>query len=482
MTSRFPAPRSPMFLVAALSAALLTGPGVASAAASGNPESGRVTSPAALAALVARATRAGVPGYSRQTGLACGVCHYGFPQLTPFGRLFKLNGYTMTGLKPIVSRTDSAARASLSLSPIGPVSVMALASATRIAKALPGTIGTTAQFPQQMSVFLASGITDKLGIFTQFTYEDQAGTFGIDNTDLRFATHTTLATHDLIVGLTLNNNPTVQDVWNSTPAWSYPFVSAAVAPTPAAGTLLEGALGQSVVGLGAYSLFNNWLYTELSGYASAPQTVPLPLDSGATNIMRSVSPYWRVAVQHDFSSDYLMVGTFGMRAQMYPVGVTGPANTYTDFGFDAQLEHRLSSGMLIGRASYIHENQDLPASVAASPPVSQNLSNALNSYKINLSYLPSPTHTLTVGLFGVSGRADTLRYASSGVTGSSTSSPASRGASIELVVYPWLNVSLGAQYVMYQRFNGGSRNYDVPVNGRSASDNNTLYLYLWLAY
>jgi len=43
-------------------------------------------------------------------------------------------------------------------------------------------------------------------------------------------------------------------------------------------------------------------------------------------------------------------------------------------------------------------------------------------------------------------------------------------------------VRLGAQYVMYQKFNGASQNYDVAVNGRSAKDNNTLHLYLWLAY
>src|SRR4051812_8195946 len=38
-----------------------------------------------------RLLRAKIPGFSRQTKLACSACHYGFPQLTPFGRLFKLN-------------------------------------------------------------------------------------------------------------------------------------------------------------------------------------------------------------------------------------------------------------------------------------------------------------------------------------------------------------------------------------------------------
>src|ERR1700722_17024980 len=38
-----------------------------------------------------------LPSYARQTGQKCGPCHNGFPELTPYGRLFKLNGYTFTG-------------------------------------------------------------------------------------------------------------------------------------------------------------------------------------------------------------------------------------------------------------------------------------------------------------------------------------------------------------------------------------------------
>ena len=80
--------------------------------------------PAGVRELVARATAATtVPSFARQTGLACSACHYQFPQLTPFGRLFKLNGYTLVGLKPI-KESDKRKESGLSLVPIGPVSVM----------------------------------------------------------------------------------------------------------------------------------------------------------------------------------------------------------------------------------------------------------------------------------------------------------------------------------------------------------------------
>ena len=38
-----------------------------------------------------------VPSYARQTGMPCAGCHTTPPELTPFGRDFKINGYTLTG-------------------------------------------------------------------------------------------------------------------------------------------------------------------------------------------------------------------------------------------------------------------------------------------------------------------------------------------------------------------------------------------------
>ncbi len=36
-----------------------------------------------------------VPSYARQTGQECIACHVSFPELTPYGRYFKLTGYTI---------------------------------------------------------------------------------------------------------------------------------------------------------------------------------------------------------------------------------------------------------------------------------------------------------------------------------------------------------------------------------------------------
>ena len=66
------------------------------------------------------------------------------------------------------------------------------------------------------------------------------------------------------------------------------------------------------------------------------------------------------------------------------------------------------------------------------------------------------------------------------VDGNVTGSPSTRGATLELFWTPIQYLRVGMQYTAYTRFNGAAKNYDG--FGRNASDNNTLFLYTWLAY
>jgi hypothetical protein len=49
-----------------------------------------------LMQLLPAATARAIPSFARQTGLSGSSCHTVFPELTPFGRLFKLGGYVMS--------------------------------------------------------------------------------------------------------------------------------------------------------------------------------------------------------------------------------------------------------------------------------------------------------------------------------------------------------------------------------------------------
>ena len=416
-----------------------------------------------------------IPSFSRQTGLACNVCHTTFPQLTPFGRLFKLNGYTLTGLQVVEA---GAPKTSLKIDLIPPVSAMVMSSATWTKTAQPGTQNGNVELPDQLSLFLGEEITPRLGTFLQFTYTGVDGSFGIDNFDLRYANHGKLAGKELIYGVSLNNNPTVQDVWNSTPAWGFPWASSPVAPTPAAAPLIDGGLAQQSAGLGTYALWDNRVYGEVSLYRSAPQGGPHPPDASAANTLHGVAPYWRLALQHGWRKQYLEVGTYGMATRLFPTGVAGPTDHYTDVGVDAQYERRMGGGSATAHTTWIHETQDLTASFDSARAATAT--STLNTFRIDGSYYTAGRVGATLAYFSTTGAADSVRYAPGPIGGSRTGSPNSNGIIGELDFLPWLNTRLTAQYVVYTKFNGAETDYDG--SGRKASDNNTLYLLVWLVF
>lgn len=51
-----------------------------------------VLAPIAMFIVLSQPEAHAVPSYSRQTGLSCATCHFAPPELTPFGRKFKLGG------------------------------------------------------------------------------------------------------------------------------------------------------------------------------------------------------------------------------------------------------------------------------------------------------------------------------------------------------------------------------------------------------
>lgn len=417
-----------------------------------------------------------IPSFSRQTGFACSVCHSSFPQLTPFGRDFKLNGYTLL-TQETVEQKDST-RTHLRLSLIPQVSVMLIASLSRTRRAQPGAQNSNADFPQEMGFFIGGSVTPNLGGFLQATYDPAEGTVAVDNVDLRVANRGTAGSKPITYGLTLNNNPSVQDVWNTAPAWSYPFASSAVAPSPAAAAILDGGLGQTVVGLGGYAFWNGLAYGEFTGYRSAPQGAPNPPDVDSEWTVKGITPYWRLALQRSLGTSNLEVGTFGLVTALYPSGVSGLTDKYRDLAVDAQLERPLYSGSFTARGIWIHERQTLAASHGSG--LAANPRNTLRTFRVDASYLSSQRIGVTLGVLDISGSADEGLYPSDPLSGSRNGKPDTRGLVGELSWMPWLNTRIGIQYIRWARFNGANGNYDGA--GRAAGDNDTLYIYSWLVF
>jgi hypothetical protein len=418
-----------------------------------------------------------IPSFSRQTNMACNACHTVFPRLTTFGRVFKLNGYNVTGNSTIESQ-DKNGKTMLKILTLSPISVMFQTSFTHLNTKQPGTQNDNIEFPQQLSLLYGGGIAPHLGMFIQMTYETQSGTIGLDNTDLRYANNTTLFGKGLVYGFTLNNNPTVQDVWNSTPAWGFPFAGPDVVPAPQEATMVEGALGQAVAGIGAYALFNNLVYGEFSLYRSAPLGVIGPPDSTASMIIKGVSPYWRLAFQKNWTKHYLEIGTFGISTQIYPEGVSGLKDGYLDIGFDLQYEYAMNIGNIVLHSSFINEQRSLDASFDAGDLANEKTS--LNSFKVDGTVYFQKGIAATIGYFAVSGDPDDVLYTPGAISGNRTGEPNSNGFIAQLDFLPWYNTNFSLQYTYYNKFNGAKTDYDG--FGRNATDNNAIYLVVWVNF
>ena len=417
-----------------------------------------------------------VPSYSRQTGLPCASCHFAPPELNAFGRQFKLEGYTFT-TKPEVSDDGKDHNSVLHLLEAFPLSAIFDTSFTATKSPQPGTQNGNFQFPQAASLFLAGAWTNHVGSFVQVTYDSQTDHFTWDNTDIRYANHGgKLFGKPFTYGITLNNNPTVEDLWNSTPAWGFPSIGSSSAPGFSVAALINGTLAQDVAGVGAYSMWNDHLYLAGTIYRSEHIGGAQP-NSGAGfgfNI-RGVAPYWRVAWQTSTKNNYLEVGSYGMHVKSTPNAITGIMDSYTDWAADFQYDRtipRFKNDVLSVRGSYIRENSSLLATFAAGGAA--QTSHHLNTAQANVEYHFGTKFSSTAGFFDVTGTADPLLFAQASVSGSSNGSPQSSGYVLNASWWPAQNLDLAVQYTGYLRFNGAQMNYDGA--GRNASSNNTVYL------
>jgi hypothetical protein len=445
-------------------------------------------------------TAQAVPSFARQSGMDCTTCHMSWLELTNIGRRFKLGGYQLTKSMP-----DDAARPLLTLrfdenAPLIPLAGMLQVSNSHVANTKTTGTDPAADFAhtdsivlQQASLFLNGKLADHVGCFCQWTYDDVARHASIDNAEVRIADDYANDSVKLLYGLSINNSPTMSDIYNTTPVWGWPYVGSTVAPAPSAAPIIAGGLAQQVVGFTAYTLINNTIYLEAGGYRTADKLfeimragVPKPDRS----VLDGVAPYYRLALQQDWDKGRQsgMVGIFGLTAKKYPdnLNPTGPSDRFADSGFDAQYQYITDTHRFSAMFSHIRERQTLNGTFAAGG--ASNLGNTLKQTNAKLSYYYDKWYGISVGVQRQSGSADSGLYDSgSALTGSVNASPDSAARVIEL---NWLFSLTGAethrtnrlvlQHTAYSKFNGASNNYDG--FGRNARDNNTTYLLGWFMY
>lgn len=437
-------------------------------------------------ALVYHRPAQAVPAFAQQTGRNCAACHVGGygPQLTPFGREFKLSGYTLRLHDNI------------------PLSAMAVASYvhTKRAQEEPPVDGSKRNNNisfDEGSIFLAGGIGSHLGGFAQVTYSGADKAWAWDNMDLRAVGTGKLGGKDLVYGLSLNNNPTIEDPWNTLPGWGFPFTDSDFAPGPDAAPLIAGGLGQASLGLTAYAWLDDKFYLEGGGY-STPSRGTLrflgadPDDPGA---IHGLAPYGRAALQTTVAGGTFEVGAFALQAALFPGRdrSTGRTDRFTDLGLDTSWIKPVHSDTLTLNARYTHEKQSLEATCLLGMqdesieqgPLSSCANDTLNELHLDASYYWHNGIGVTVSPFSITGSRNrfllsdsrTFKPNSSGVEFQADYTPFGKGNS---PFGPRFNMRVGAQYTLFMRFNGARVNFDG--TGRNASDNNTLRVFTWIAF
>ena len=222
---------------------------------------------------------------------------------------------------------------------------------------------------------------------------------------------------DLRIGFTLNNNPTVQDPYNTTPAWEFRYIDSAIAPSPAAETMLSSGFNQNAIGYTVYAWYDSSLYLEAGAYNTMSSwtlaRIGTSYGKGSTT---SPAPYVRIAYEWNLAETSAHVGFLFMHANVNPstepLVTTGAAGTdrYSDYAFDAGFQF-LGSGKHIATAQtiYTHETQNLGGS-AGLQGLGYGTNSRLNDLRANVWDRYDNTYGLTLGWQRIWGPQNLVLY------------------------------------------------------------------------
>ena len=433
----------------------------------------------AVTAITIPRSASAVPAFAQQTGQPCKACHVGGfgPELTPFGREFKLGGYTL--------------RAHASV----PFAAMAIASVTRTRKDQnppPEHLSRNDNaMVDESAIFLAAGVGQHLGGFAEVTYDGVERHASWDNLDLRAVTKAKIFGADSILGLSINNNPTVQDAWNTLPAWGFPFTETNVSPTPSAAPLIDGALAQNVLGVTAYGWIGSKFYAEAGSYTSPSRGIlntlgANPFDPGS---IHGLAPYGRLAFQTQLGGGMFEIGASTLKAALFPGRdqSSGLTDRYKDWGIDSSWQKPFGSDLVSFNLRYEHEHADLRASCILGL-IGEDSDPACGHYDLNEvraagRYTLHDRVGLTLSAFDIYGSRNANVFDGNGLPDSNgimgqfdyTFWPDGKGP-----LGPLVNARVGVQYTLYGKFNGARHNFDGA--GANAVDNNALRLFTWIAF
>ena len=462
---------------------------------------------AVLLGLVSFTSTWALPSFTEQTQQPCASCHLNFGELTPVGRKFKLMGYARGNrVTPLsvnstvsltkISNTDSSVDPSVSLPKNGKV------------------------LPEELNVFVAGKITDQVGSNLKLTANAinttplfassgvQTGTkvgkdVFLDNSEIRFAQSGQLNKTPMVWGVTLNNAPSTQDLWSTTPGHGFPYRTSSLLNAWGMGqfgpaSMIDGGMNSQVLGVGMFAMLDDVWYAEFTSYHGSKTAIPALEVANASNaVSTSNNPYWRLAWNPVVGANSWMLGAFGMVSKLSRDRlVTGSSSgKYTDIGIDAQYQFITPSHSWSAQASLIQEKVDWSARGVGTNHDAQV--STLNTFKTKVTYDFARTYGATWFGFASNGSTDSLywAYSATATTGacnqnsstlaycSSNGIPNTAGQGFEIYYAPVPQLRINLQQTYYRSFLGGRTFIDnTSGNSRAASDNNLTYLYATYSY
>jgi len=409
----------------------------------------------ALSLLASSGSVQATAAFARQTGAACADCHaaaYG-PALTPYGMRFKINGFTESdgeGFKL-------------------PVAAQVIGQYANPVRGEDSTDLTEAD------LYLAGRLTEHVGGFVKVEADHQGdGGYAtkLSNVDLRYVAHDLkLGGRDLVLGVSVNNNPGFDDPIGALPAPAY------LGPPGVTGTLLNpsspGSLAHRVIGGGAYGFYDNQWYAEVGSYRtlSASRQDDLGYSLSGDPGKLSGTGYLRLAWMKDLKRQFFSAGVVALTTQRQRPR-RAPADDITDLGYDLTYQY-LGNREHIVQLGYVNILERRHYGGAAVVPGLVAPSHATAHDQIlSATYIFRQSVGISASHLMSTGSRDPVRYGPPG-------DPATTSNLINVYWTPFgrdeswtsiANLKLAASWFRFSRFNGRSSNIFGAPPGAPTTD------------
>lgn len=437
-----------------------------------------------------------IPSFSRQTGLSCDVCHTVFPHLTPFGRDFKLHGYTYDYSKLIKFSRDQYKQQAkeegflpnLAVNQIPMLSLRVKSQYSHMQGGSSVPSKTKLNLVKGSSLYFAGEIAPDIGTFTELTgINDEGGSLTLGGFDLALiGPDEKLGPYNLTFGVRAEDMVGFSDPTNTVGNWGallHGFLGGmssrnrffeAFAPSPLEGGEIYGMLGGFTHG-GLYAALG--LYHPTSGQVgkTSPTYVVLtdPGSASATfDGTSNVDEYARLAYFFpEFDHIYTEIGTFGyfghedMSASEAPNPNGQYADSVREYGIDGQLQYIDSHNLFEIFASFIHDRNGsfYGHDISNGDQLINGSAVAANNLSINADYY----YNRTYGIYAKYSYQHSSELKDLNVS----------GEAVGLSWYPYQNVNLRLEEDFYNKDNP-----DVAATGGNASDYDTTKVMLQYAF